>query len=106
MFMPTRRHVVTMLTIALPIPAAQTFAQAKRPMEFLDVQHMRNVGSPAPSPNGQWWLYTVSTPDWKEARRQSDIYIVATAAGVPSTKQLTFTKEKNESQPTWSRDGS
>jgi dipeptidyl aminopeptidase/acylaminoacyl peptidase len=79
---------------------------AKRPMEFLDVQHMRNVGSPAPSPNGQWLLYTISTPDWKEARRQSDIYVVATAAGVPSTKQLTFTKEKNESQPTWSRDGS
>jgi dipeptidyl aminopeptidase/acylaminoacyl peptidase len=79
--------------------------QAQRPMEFLDVQMMRQVGNEAPSPDGQWLLYTISTHDWKEARRQTDIYMVSTARGVPSTKQLTFTKDKNETQPRWSRDG-
>ena len=90
---------------ALP---AQSVAQsaAQRPMQFLDIQQMRQVGAPAPSPDGAWLLYTLSTPDWKEARRQTDIYVVSTTAGVPSTKQLTFTKEKNETQPRWSRDGS
>lgn len=75
-------------------------------MEFLDAQHMRNVGALAPSPDGRWLLYTMSFPDWKEARRQTDIFLVSTATGVASTRQLTFTKEKNEAQPTWSRDGS
>src|SRR5687767_14750910 len=85
--------------------ASTLHAQATRPMDFLDVQMLRQAGSPAPSPDGQWLLYTLSTHDWKEARRQTDIYLVSTARGVPSTKQLTFTKEKNETQPRWSSDG-
>ena len=90
---------------ALLFASALGAQQAQRPMEFLDVQMMRQVGNEAPSPDGQWLLYTISTQDWKEARRQTDIYIVSTARGVPSTKQLTFTKDKNETQPRWSRDG-
>src|SRR5688572_32448132 len=97
--------VLTLLVLALPA-IAQPQAPSKRPMTFLDMQHMRQVGSPTPSPDGRWLLYTVSTPDWKEAKRQTDIHIVSLQQGVSSTKQLTFTKEKNESSPRWSRDGS
>jgi len=79
--------------------------EAKRSMTFLDMQKMRQMGSAAISPDGKWLLYTVSTPDWKEARRQSDVYIVSLQQGVASTRQMTFTKEKNESDPQWSRDG-
>ena len=86
--------------------AAQGQAGTKRPMTFLDMQLMRSAGSPAPSPDGAWLLYTISTPDWKEARRQTDIYLVSLKQGLPSTKQMTFTKEKNETNPTWLRDGS
>jgi dipeptidyl aminopeptidase/acylaminoacyl peptidase len=75
-------------------------------MTFLDVQQMRNVGSPAPSPDGRWMLYTISSMDWKEARRQTDIYLVSMQQGVAATKQLTFTKEKNETAPRWSKDSS
>lgn len=78
----------------------------KRPMSFMDVQLMRQTGSPTPSPNGKWMLYTVSVPDWKEARRQTDLYVVSLEQGVSSSRQLTFTKEKNETAPAWSRDGS
>ena len=87
--------------------AAQTAAPsgAARPMTFLDMQHMRQIGSPVPSPDGRWLLYTLSTPDWKEAKRQTDIYLVSLQQGVGSTRQLTFTKDKNESSPRWSRDG-
>lgn len=70
-------------------------------MTFLDVQHMSAPGAPTPSPDGQWLLYTVSTPDWKEARRQSDIHLVSLREGVTSSRQLTFTKEKNETSPAW-----
>jgi dipeptidyl aminopeptidase/acylaminoacyl peptidase len=75
-------------------------------MTFLDMQLMRQAGSPTPSPDGKWLLYTISFPDWKEARRQTDILLVSLEQGVASTKQLTFTKEKNETSPAWSRDGS
>jgi dipeptidyl aminopeptidase/acylaminoacyl peptidase len=75
-------------------------------MTWLDGQNMRQIGAPAPSADGRWLLYTMSTPDWQRARRQSDIYLVNTARGVESTRQLTFTKEKNETSPTWSNDGS
>jgi dipeptidyl aminopeptidase/acylaminoacyl peptidase len=93
------------------ILAAPAFAQgpataAKRPMTFLDMQHLRQVGAPRPSPDGRWLLYTLSSPDWKEARRQTDIYVVSIQQGLASTRQLTFTGNKNETQPTWGRDGS
>jgi len=77
----------------------------KRPMTFLDMQEFRRAGSFAPSPDGEWLLYTVSFPDWKEARRQTDIFLVSLREGVPSTRQMTFTTTKNETSPRWSPDG-
>ena len=49
---------------------ARVSAQAPRPMTFLDMQQMRNVGAPTPSADGRWMLYTLSTPDWQAAERQ------------------------------------
>jgi dipeptidyl aminopeptidase/acylaminoacyl peptidase len=75
-------------------------------MTFLDVQEIRQVASPAPSPDGRWMLYSLSTPDWKEAKRQTDIHLVSLRQGVADTKRMTFTREKNETSPRWSRDSS
>ena len=97
--------LVTLVIATTALPAAQQ-QESKRPMTFLDVQHMRTTGSPTPSPDGRWLLYTLSTPDWKEARRQTDIHLVSLQQGVSSSKQMTFTKEKNESSPRWAKDGS
>jgi dipeptidyl aminopeptidase/acylaminoacyl peptidase len=99
------------ITIVLSSLATRVAAQApgggsRRPMTFLDMRQMRNAGSQAPSPDREWLLYTISTPDWQEARSQTDIYLVSLEQGQSSTKQMTFTKEKNETSPTWSRDGS
>src|SRR6185503_1650278 len=103
-------HVATALTVAFAcsarIAAAQTPADGKRPMTFLDQQNMRQVGSPSPSPDKKWLLYTISVPDWKEARRQTDIYVVSLDQGVASTRQLTYTKDKSEGQPRWAPDAS
>ncbi len=104
--------VVILLLVGVSVEAgaaAQGQPQApaaRRPMTFLDMQKMRQVGSPTPSPDGRWLLYTVSTPDWKEAKRQTDIYLVSLEKGVASTRQMTFTKDKNESEPRWAKDGS
>lgn len=86
--------------------AAASLGAQQRPMTFLDVQNMRQASAPDLSPDGRMMLYTISTPDWNQARRQSDIYLVSTERGVSSTRQLTFTKDKNETNPRWSHDGS
>jgi dipeptidyl aminopeptidase/acylaminoacyl peptidase len=80
--------------------------QPTRAMTFLDVQELRSAGSPAVSPDGRWLLHTVSFPDWKEARSQTDIFLVSMQEGAASARQMTFTTEKNESSPAWSPDGS
>src|SRR5262245_12553368 len=86
--------------LSAPPPAA-----AQRPMTFLDAQNMRQVAGQDISPDGKSMLYSLSTPDWQGARRQSDIYLVSFDRGIQTTRQLTFTKDKNETSPKWSRDG-
>ena len=86
--------------------AAALGAQAPRPMTFLDAQNMRQIATPDLSGDGKSLLYTLSVPDWNQARRQTDIYMVSVDRGLPSARQLTFTKDKNETSPRWSRDGS
>jgi dipeptidyl aminopeptidase/acylaminoacyl peptidase len=88
------------------LPSLRAQNRATRPMTFLDMQQMRQVGAPTPSPDRRLLLYTLSTPDWKEAKRQTDLYLVSMQAGVSSTRQLTFTREKNETSPRWAPDGS
>ena len=94
--------------IAIVVASAALGAQTPtpRPMTFLDMQQMRQVGSPTPSPDRRLLLYTLSTPDWKEAKRQTDLYLVSMQGGVSSTRQMTFTREKNETSPQWASDGS
>jgi dipeptidyl aminopeptidase/acylaminoacyl peptidase len=101
-----QRHLIVFVALVITAPLLRGQTTTPRPMTFLDMQQMRQVASPTPSPDGKWLLYTLSTPDWKEAKRQSDIYLVSTQQGLPSTRQMTFTKEKNETSPHWARDGS
>src|SRR5215510_1640551 len=79
-------------------------AQNKRPMAFMDIMEMRQATAPVVSPDGKWALYTLNAPDWKAAKSFTDIYLVSFDAGLSSTRQMTFTKDKNESSPQWSRD--
>jgi dipeptidyl aminopeptidase/acylaminoacyl peptidase len=102
-----RTHLLLIAALVPAVSLAQTSAPsaATRPITFLDRQYQRDIGSPTPSPDGKWLLYTLSTPDWNQARRQTDIYLVSVKDGLASTKQMTFTKDKNETSPRWSRDG-
>jgi len=102
---PSASSIVVGLVCLTSAAGAQS-QDGKRPMTFLDQQNMRQIGSPSPSPDKKWMLYTISVPDWKEARRQTDIYVVSMDQGVPSTRQLTYTKDKSEGQPRWAPDGS
>ena len=93
------------LAFVAAVSRAQTPASPRRAMNFMDMMAMRQLASPDVSPDGKWLLYTLSAPDWKAAKSFSDIYLVSVEAGVASTRQMTFTKEKNETTPRWSADG-
>ena len=90
---------------ALAGPLAGQAPDAPRPMTFLDVQHLRSAGSFTPSPDGNWLLHTVSTPDWEAARSQTDLHLVSLAEGLSSSRRMTFTEERNEGSPAWAPDG-
>ncbi len=92
-------------SFASPVLAQSATAAERRPMTFLDMQHLKSAGSFAPSPDGTWLLHTVNTPNWDEAKSQTDIHLVNVRSGLSSSKQMTFTTDKNETAPAWSRDG-
>jgi dipeptidyl aminopeptidase/acylaminoacyl peptidase len=98
-----RRGWYALIAFLLLAPAA--VAQNQRPMSWMDGQTMARAGSWEPSADGQWMLYTVTTPDWKDARSYSDIHLVSMTQGVSSSRQLTFTEKKNERSPTWAPAG-
>jgi dipeptidyl aminopeptidase/acylaminoacyl peptidase len=100
-----RPSLLTALAVCA-ISSSSAQQPASRPMTFLDMQQMRQIGNVEVSPDGRSVLYTISVPDWKNARRQTDIHVVSAEQGVPSARQLTFTKDKNETSPRWARDGS
>ena len=60
------RGILAVLTLITSASIAS--AQQKRPMTFLDMQHMRQASGPSISRDGKWVLYTISHPDWKEAK--------------------------------------
>ena len=97
----------TYLLIAiLALTWAGKVSAQQRTFTFMDVQELKRAGSWVPRSDGPLMLYTVTTPDWAEANSQSDIHIVSLADGVSSSRRLTFTDDKNETQPTWAPDGS
>jgi dipeptidyl aminopeptidase/acylaminoacyl peptidase len=93
------------LSIIFCYPFAQGKAEEqKRAMTFLDIIQMRHIGDTDISPDGKWFIYTISVPDWEKNKRFSDIYIVPLTGG--KTKQMTFTKDKEEDSPKWYKDSS
>lgn len=96
------RQYLMLAGLLLTIAAGTILAQpAQRPMTFMDILEMRSVGNPSVSPDGGWMLYTLSVPDWKSAKSYTDIHLVSMEEGFSSSRQLTFTKDKNETTPRW-----
>ena len=100
----TRSGIVSVCAWLVAIAAvAPGTAQQKRAMTFIDVIEMRSVGAGKISPDGKYVVYTVSIPQWKVGKNFTDVFVAATDGSVPP-RQMTFTKEKNETQPQWARD--
>ena len=103
-FRPTAVAATLVLTAATTLAQAQS--AAPRPMTFLDVQQMRNVGSPDAEPGRP--LDALHDLDaWTGRRRAGRPTSTSSrcSRGCPRRKQLTFTKEKNETSLRWAKDG-
>lgn len=97
---------IVVISILISIFASFSFTYAgvnKSPMTFKDIVEIRSVGSYDVSQDGKMFIYTLSTPDIEKNKRFSDIFVTPLAAG--KTRQMTFTKDKNESSPKWYKDG-
>jgi dipeptidyl aminopeptidase/acylaminoacyl peptidase len=66
-----------------------------------DLLNLKRVASPALSPDGRWVAYTVRETNWDENAYETEIWLVAAAAGEP--QQLT-NAAKSSLQPAWSPD--
>ena len=83
----------------------QTATDEPRAMTFLDMQQMAHADAFAPSRDGKWMLYTVTTLDWSDATQQSDIHLVSLEQGAPTARRMTYTADDNEHSPQFSPDG-
>jgi dipeptidyl aminopeptidase/acylaminoacyl peptidase len=77
-------------------------AQNKRNLQPSDVYRMQSVSGGQLSPDGNWFLYSISSVDSAKDNRKSDLWMMSWDG--TNNIQLTYTPE-GESNPRWSPDG-
>src|SRR5437867_9699157 len=97
----TRVVLLTLLTL-MPGGLAQA-AEAKRAIAHETLWLLKQVGAPAPSPDGRWVVVPVTEPAYDERDESADLWIVAGDGSEPP-RRLTTAKGK-ETSPAWSPDG-
>lgn len=70
-------------------------ARGQRPMTPEDLYRLKGLADPQVSPDGQWIAYTVSVPDLKKNKSDSDIWLLPLKGGEP--RQLTRSPEADHS---------
>jgi dipeptidyl aminopeptidase/acylaminoacyl peptidase len=81
---------------------ASTGAAAKVPLTHEALWMMKQVGSPAVSPDGKWVVFTINEPAYEADKAVSDLWLVP-AAGGTAPRRLTNTKA-GEGGVAWSPD--
>jgi dipeptidyl aminopeptidase/acylaminoacyl peptidase len=92
------------LAFATFSPVIAQTAVTAHPMTLDDVFRVKDVGSPAVSPDGKWVLYTVSSTDLKKDHRTTELWMVSWDGS--HDIQLTYDYDEPASSPEWSPDGS
>ena len=84
------------------LPAAARAQAGRPPVTHETLFLMKRVGSPAPSPDGKWVVFSLSEPAYDEKKETSDLWIVPADGSAPP-RRLTAGKG-SESAPAWSPD--
>lgn len=98
------RITILILFIILFYPLTPIKAETqKRAMTFSDIIEMRQSRRGDISPDGKWFIYSFSVPDWTKNNIHSDIYVTPIGG---KTKQMTFSKGININSLQWYKDSS
>ena len=97
-----RKIFFTIVIILFVFTVIHAQAQSRRPMTPEDLYKIKKVSDPRISPDGKWIVYTVSVPNLKANKYNSDIWLIPVVGGTP--RQLTASPGSDHS-PTWSPDG-
>jgi dipeptidyl aminopeptidase/acylaminoacyl peptidase len=89
-----------MVVPAVVLRAAET--PAKQAITHEDVWLMKRLGTPVPSPDGQWVVYAVTDPAYDEKESATDLWLKSLADDTPA-RRITFSKPA-ESGAAWSPD--
>jgi dipeptidyl aminopeptidase/acylaminoacyl peptidase len=103
MLRPRTTLLLPSLLFATIAPAVAQTAVNPHPMALSDVFRVKDVGSPAVSPDGKWVLYTVSSMDLKKDGRTTDLWMVSWDG--KQDIQLTYDYDEPVDSPEWSPDG-
>ena len=98
----TPRLMIAALVALAALPAAAGAQSAKPALTHETLFLMKRVGSPAPSPDGKWVVFSLTEPAYDEKKETSDLWIVPADGGAPP-RRLTAGKG-SESAPAWSPD--
>jgi dipeptidyl aminopeptidase/acylaminoacyl peptidase len=96
-----RRRVFS-VAIAICVSSATSFAQTKRTLTHELLWSFQRVGTPVPSPDGKWVVFSVAEPNYDPTKEVSDLWI-GPADGRSAPRRLTSNKG-SESGPAWSSD--
>jgi dipeptidyl aminopeptidase/acylaminoacyl peptidase len=96
-----RAAIAATALLAVSVPQGLGAASG-RPFRFDELARVRRIGGFSVSPDGQWVVYSLGTPDVDENRVPSGLWLQAVAGGEP--KKLT-SGEKRDSDPRFSPDG-
>ena len=96
------RRLLIAIAASTFLIAGASAQPAKHNFGLDDIARMKSVSDPQMSPDGTWVAYSVRTPDLKEDRNTSDIWM--TRWDGQESVRLTTNKE-SETSPRWSPDG-
>src|SRR5262245_44807086 len=103
LIMRVKRPIPFALLALLASGGLTNASEVKRALSHETLWRFKQVGSPAPSPDGRWVIVPVTEPTYDEKDETADLWIVPGDGSAPP-RRLTTAKGK-ESSPAWSPDG-
>lgn len=89
-------HTLLALSLGASAAAAQT---PPRPMDVADLFRLAQLGAAELSSDGRWVAYEVSRIEFPAWQRRTDLFVVTVDGR--TTRQLTFTRDADETDPRW-----
>lgn len=97
------RFLASLFLVSLAFAQKQPITHEARPITHEAMWLLKRVGTPSPSPDGKWVVFSVIEPSYNAADESSDLWIVP-GDGSAAPRKITSSKAA-ESGVAWSPDG-